>query len=104
MNDFSNGLDAAELERLALLAEEAGELIQAINKTIRHGYDSHNPDKPSDGTNREQICRELGDLSFSIELMVRSYDLDEGMIELYRVIAKRKKLKYLHHQGDAVDG
>ncbi|MDJ0712582.1 MAG: hypothetical protein QNJ14_19525 [Woeseiaceae bacterium] len=72
MSDFSNYLDDHEAERLAILAEEAGELIQTIGKILRHGYDSYNPDCPSDGDNREQpgasasrnsteeICMNLG--------------------------------------------
>lgn len=38
-----NRLRESELERLAILAEECGEVIQVINKIIRHGYDSCDP-------------------------------------------------------------
>jgi hypothetical protein len=38
-----NGLTPAEAERLALLAEECGEVIQAIGKVLRHGYESRHP-------------------------------------------------------------
>lgn len=33
-----NGLSPAEVERLALLAEECGEVIQTVGKILRHGY------------------------------------------------------------------
>lgn len=39
-----NDLEPGEAERLAILAEEAGELIHAIGKILRYGYESHNPD------------------------------------------------------------
>jgi len=38
-----NGLSPAEAERLALLAEECGEVVQAVCKVLRHGYESTNP-------------------------------------------------------------
>ena len=37
MNNF-NQLTPAETERLAILAEECGEVIQAVGKILRHGY------------------------------------------------------------------
>ena len=33
-----NELSPAEVERLAILAEEMGEAIQVIGKVLRHGY------------------------------------------------------------------
>lgn len=51
-----NQLTPAEAERLALLAEECGEVIQAIGKILRHGYESRHPD--GGPTNREALERE----------------------------------------------
>jgi len=42
MEHFNN-LNPAELERLAILAEEAAEVVQIANKIIRHGYASYHP-------------------------------------------------------------
>src|SRR5579872_899269 len=36
-------LTPAQIERLALLAEECGEVMQAVSKILRHGYESRNP-------------------------------------------------------------
>jgi hypothetical protein len=36
-----NQLTDAEAERLALLAEECGEVVQVIGKILRHGYESY---------------------------------------------------------------
>lgn len=40
MSKFSNKLNDAQSERLALLLEELGEAQQAIGKILRHGYQS----------------------------------------------------------------
>lgn len=56
-----NKLTPAEAERLAMLAEECGEVIQVIGKILRHGYDSFHPADPS-VTNRDLLGRELTDL------------------------------------------
>lgn len=44
MPEHFNGLTPAEAERLAMLSEECGEVIQIIGKILRHGYDSYHPD------------------------------------------------------------
>ena len=53
-----SGLAPDELERLAFLAEECGEIVQAIGKIQRHGYDNTNPDEPAGRTNRERLAKE----------------------------------------------
>ncbi len=44
MQDHFNRLTPAEAERLAMLAEEAAEVIQIVGKILRHGYASYHPD------------------------------------------------------------
>lgn len=93
-----NGLTPAEAERLAMLAEEAGEVVQACMKILRHGYENFNPDNPSAGTNRKMLAREIGNLDRISNLM-----FDEGDYELEDVRvgydAKRASLrKYARHQ------
>jgi len=61
MANHFNRLTPAEAERLAMLAEECGEVIQVIGKILRHGYDSYHPADPST-TNRQLLGRELTDL------------------------------------------
>lgn len=48
-------------ELLIMLAEEAGELVQACTKALRHGLDNHHPDFPN-RTNTDNIRNELADL------------------------------------------
>jgi hypothetical protein len=53
---------------LAQLAEEAGEVVAAVGKTLRFGLDSDNPELP-DGIrekNRVWLKRELEDLKKAI--------------------------------------
>jgi len=93
-----NGLDPAEAERLYLLAEECAEVIVSVNKILRHGYASHNPDAPEDGDNREQLSREIGDVRFVVDLMLHRGDVDAHSISAYAALAKDRKAKYVHHQ------
>ncbi|MGR3521928.1 MAG: hypothetical protein ACU0FT_04160 [Paracoccus sp. (in: a-proteobacteria)] len=89
-----NGLTPAQSERLAMLAEEAAEVIQIVGKILRHGYESHHPDDP-DTSNRQLLANEIADLSAVIDLMsddwqqVEPVDLDEIIL---------RKLRFTHHQ------
>ena len=92
-----NGLTPAEAERLALLIEEAGEVVQAAGKVLRHGYESYNPKDPGAGSNRVQLNRELLDLYTVIQMMLNAGDVDYH--EANDVAAAReRKAAYLHHQ------
>jgi NTP pyrophosphatase (non-canonical NTP hydrolase) len=54
--------------KLAHLAEEAGEVIAAVGKTLRFGLDSENLDLPEEvrEKNRDWLKRELEDLKKAI--------------------------------------
>jgi len=101
MPDHFNNLTPAEAERLAMLAEECGEVIQVIGKILRHGYESCHPNDQHQQTNRSLLSGELIDLLAVVDLMENRDDLnappgrptaaDYGS-------AVRRKLKYAHHQ------
>jgi NTP pyrophosphatase (non-canonical NTP hydrolase) len=96
MTKFSIGLSDSERERLALLAEECGEVIQVIGKILRHGYESRHPN--GGPTNRQLLAQEIGDIEFAIQLCVDSEDFDEK--EMFES-TEQKMLnvgKYLHFQ------
>lgn len=96
---FTNGLSAAEAERLAWLSEECGEVIHAIGKILRHGYGSKNPDKENSRSNRMNLCEELGHVHSAIGIMQYAGDLSSHtMMEssASKTITVRSNL---HHQG-----
>jgi hypothetical protein len=91
-----NKLTPAETERLAMLAEEAAEIIQIVGKILRHGYDSYNPNNEKI-TNRDLLNQEIVDLMAVSEAMVNNNDiLDQYSNDIYR--AWQRKLKWSHHQ------
>ena len=96
-----NGLTPAEAERLALLAEEAGEMIQAIGKVLRHGYDRYNTllpsTSPSNVSNRVSLERECADVLHAMKRLCEARDLDEETIHEREKIKALTVRKYLHH-------
>jgi hypothetical protein len=96
MSTFSNELKPAEEERLALLMEEASDVIKACAKILRHGYESINPDRIEDGANRFQLSIEVGQLQHAIQLIMN--DLYPDTVTIERTRRKKSVEKYLHHQ------
>ena len=91
-----NGLSNAEVERLDMLAEEAAEVIQAISKIKRHGYESFHPDSPNGPTNRQMLENEIADFYAIAGVMEDVKDVTvEG--EAVRQAIKKKR-RYTHHQ------
>lgn len=91
-----NRLTPAEAERLAVLAEECGEVVQAVGKILRHGYESRHPN--GGPTNRETLERECGDLHHAIGRLVGAGDMN-GNAMLQWADGKEKSIaQYLHHQ------
>lgn len=98
MSDFTTGLTDAQKERLYMLSEEAGEVVQAVGKILRHGYDNHHPD--GGPTNRRLLELEINDLNAVAQAMQRGCDLRLNFPS-DNVTLWRKKLKYTYHQVDA---
>jgi len=98
MSEHFNKLTPAEAERLALLSEEMGEAQQAIGKILRHGYESHNPDKHAGPSNRRDLEQELGDAKHATERMVLAGDLCARLINVSAADKQIKVERYLHHQ------
>ena len=92
-----NKLTPAEAERLAMLAEECGEVIQVIGKILRHGYDSFHPADHS-VTNRDLLGRELTDLLAVAASLCRDGVPEGSLHDQDR--AWERKLRYAHHQEE----
>ncbi|TCT41178.1 hypothetical protein [Martelella mediterranea] len=96
MSEHYNRLSPAEAERLAMLAEEAGEIVQAVGKILRHGYESFHPSDPTT-PNRVLLSNEVGDLSAVYTMMLANGDLPS--IQEDEVTASlASKLRCTHHQ------
>lgn len=97
-----NELTPAQLERLAILSEECGEVIQVIGKILRHGVQSCSPFGASQETNGEALLRELTDVGAAIGMLHLDLPLlaDEQYMDGAIDKALRKKLAYCHHQGE----
>lgn len=100
---FSNGLSPAQAERLAMLAEECGEVIQVIGKILRHGYASYHPDQQGTPakhrfTNRQALGAELTDLLAVAASLCRDGVPEGSLYDQDR--AWEKKLRYAHHQEE----
>lgn len=99
MTQHFNQLTAAELERLAMLSEEAGEIVQMVGKILRHGYESYHPNDDDKTTNRVLLRREINDLIAVVHGMVQENDLSP-LVFYDAEAAWQRKLKYTHHQRD----
>lgn len=99
MKNF-NQLTPAEAERLAFLAEECGELIQAIGKVLRHGYDNYNPLLEDDSPdNRRNMVKEMGDVRAAMLLMCNAADVRLEDIIFNADIKLTTIDQWMHHQG-----
>lgn len=97
MEKHFNGLTPAEHERLTLIMEEAGEVVQAIGKILRHGYENFNPFDEEKTTNRKLLEKELGDFQWAVGFAIDSGDLDGGSIFVNNHLKSHSVRKYLHH-------
>ena len=97
-NHFSR-LTEAEQERLVILMEECAEVIQAGAKVLRHGYESTNPKKNDQETNKWALEREIGDLLHAIDRLTVAHDLNRAAINESRQSKAKLIEPYLHHQG-----
>lgn len=100
MNNY-NELTPGQTERLAILVEEAGEVLQICGKILRHGYDSSNPNDKAMTTNSILLANEIGDLLHSIDLVAGNDIVEEaGHIYKSKVSRADRLKKYTHHQKD----
>ena len=80
-------LTPSEVERLAFLAEECGELARTIGKVLRFGWESASP--YGGRINRELLEREIGSIRAIMNLMLDAGDVRLAEIQTWQ---KSKKL------------
>lgn len=93
-----NKLTPAQAERLTMLAEECGEIVQAVTKILRHGYESKSPLLRYSPTNKEHLEKEISDLMGVVHGLTEIGDLNHLPWSSFPEVWK-KKLKWTHHQG-----
>jgi NTP pyrophosphatase (non-canonical NTP hydrolase) len=72
-----------EHEILLIAQEECAEVIQAVSKCFRFGFDNIKPGKPL--TNRQHLAEELGDLQAMIDLCIT-----HGLVNVEEVMSASK--------------
>jgi NTP pyrophosphatase (non-canonical NTP hydrolase) len=100
MSEHFNGLTPAEAERLSLLLEECGEVLQIVGKIQRHGYESINPLLEYSLTNRNLLQKEIGHLFHALSRMTEAGDIDANMVAASEGIKSRSIYRWLHHQPE----
>lgn len=93
------GMTPAEAERLAMLAEECGEVVHLVGKILRHGYDSQHPD--GGPINRTLLTREMTDVLAVAKRMMEVGDVGEHVADCDIHNSWLKKLRFAHHQGES---
>ena len=93
-----NKLTPAETERLACLAEECAEVIQAVGKILRHGYEEFNLTLQKRMENRLELEKEMGDLRYSMIAMCEAGDVDKERIHTFADSKRNAVKQWLHHQ------
>lgn len=94
--DGPPGLTAAEIERLAILAEECGEVAQAVGKVLRHGWESQSPygSRP----NRVALEREIGNVRAVVNLMLDAGDVRLSELQAWQRRKRDGLEKWTHYQ------
>ena len=92
MSEKRPSMQPAQKERIALLLEEAAEVIQVCGKILRHGMHSCHP--VSQEPNQYLLRREICDLLVAIEAIKQDIpEISDGLL----LQAAEKKYMYLHY-------
>jgi len=92
-----------EKEILNILLEECAEVIQAISKIFRFGFESCHPEHPII-TNRVHLTEELGDLYCMMNLLSQRGVVPSDEVIRYSEMKLAKLKKYSNINLEVVDG
>lgn len=87
--------DEVQIELIALLLEECGEVVQVCGKILRHGLNSYHP--VSKESNRESLHKELGDVLAAMQLLERELIISMPEVRARARDKHRRIGPYLHH-------
>lgn len=93
-----NKLTPPEIERLAILAEECGEVVQMVGKVMRFGYANVHPRLPELGTNAARLEEELGNILNIIDMMADAGDISKPRIRRLKTTKRKTIGRYLQCQ------
>lgn len=85
-----------EWEILELIQEECAEVIQAISKCKRHGFDSINPTDPKPISNKNHLSAEVGQLKFWLAVAHQKGILKEEVVQESGTKKYSNAWKYTH--------
>lgn len=92
-----------EAELLDILQEEAAEVIQAVAKIKRHGWDSYNPDILASPDNQVHLGREVAQLLTVVGLLLDDGYFSESDMEEESKRKIKQLEKYTHFQEFSID-
>lgn len=97
------GLTPAEIERLAILAEECGEVVRAVGKVFRFGWESQSPYKLQGGrSNRAELEQEIGHVRAAVNLMLDAEDLRLGDVQAWQKSKRGRLNRWTQHQACSI--
>ena len=85
-----------EVERLTILSEECAEVIHAVSKVLRFGFESHYPN--GGPTNREKLEEELGHVNTLVEVLQQRGEIRSAKVEISTIRKWRTMWKYTRCQ------
>lgn len=92
INEQTDEQQRAEI--LLILQEECAEVVQAVAKCNRFGFESKHPFVENSPTNIEHLTEELGDLQAMINLCVESGIVDPWKLDRARAAKGMKLAKW----------
>ena len=84
-------------ERLNLLQEEGGEIVQAASKILRFGPNSYHPRNPGP-SNREHLEEEIGGFCAILTLLAKAGEISEEECAKHELAKLRSIEKYTKYQ------
>lgn len=94
-----NKVTPPEIERLAILAEECGEVTQMVGKILRFGWYGTKTKAKDYGPNSARLEEEVGNLINIVNMMVDAGDISRNSIHRHTKSKRRTIGKHLKLQG-----